>query len=68
MQLARMRYPKRWVSRQRDAVMVVFLLHTSLRLSEAITLQLGDVQLAECKGQVLARQEGAHGTVERASP
>jgi site-specific recombinase XerD len=56
MQLARMRYPKRWVSRQRDAAMVVFLLHTGLRLSEALTLQLGDVQLAERKGQVLVRQ------------
>jgi len=56
MQLARMRYPKRWVSRQRDSAMVVFLLHTGLRLSEALTLQLGDVQLAERKGQVLVRQ------------
>jgi len=56
MQLARLRYPKRWVSRQRDAAMVVFLLHTGLRLSEALTLQLGDVQLAERKGQVLVRQ------------
>jgi len=56
MQLARMRYPKRWVSRQRDAAMVVFLLHTGLRLSEALTLQLGDVQLAERKGQVMVRQ------------
>jgi site-specific recombinase XerD len=56
MQLARMRYPKRWVSRQRDAAMVVFLLHTGLRLSEALTLQLSDVQLAERKGQVLVRQ------------
>jgi integrase/recombinase XerC len=56
MQIARMRYPKRWVSRQRDAAMVVFLLHTGLRLSEALTLQLGDVQLAERKGQVMVRQ------------
>ena len=56
MQLAKMRYPKRWVSRQRDAAMVVFLLHTGLRLSEVLTLQLGDVQLAERKGQVLVRQ------------
>ena len=56
LQLARTRYPKRWVSRQRDAAMVVFLLHTGLRLSEALTLQLGDVQLAERKGQVLVRQ------------
>lgn len=55
-QLSRMRYPKRWVSRQRDAAMVVFLLHTGLRLNEALTLQLGDVQLAERKGQVLVRQ------------
>jgi site-specific recombinase XerD len=55
-QLSRMRYPKRWVSRQRDAAMVVFLLHTGLRLNEALTLQLGDIQLAERKGQVLVRQ------------
>ena len=56
LQVSRMRYPKRWLTRLRDASLVIFLLHTGLRLNEALTLQLGDIQLAERKGQVLVRQ------------
>jgi integrase/recombinase XerC len=56
LQLSRLRYPKRWLTRLRDASLVIFLLHTGLRLNEALTLQLGDIQLAERKGQVLVRQ------------
>ena len=56
LQISRMRYPKRWLTRLRDASLVTFLLHTGLRLNEALTLQLGDIQLAERKGQVLVRQ------------
>lgn len=56
LQVSRMRYPKRWLTRLRDASLVIFLLHTGLRLNEALTLELGDIQLAERKGQVLVRQ------------
>jgi integrase/recombinase XerC len=56
LQFARMRYPKRWVSRQRDASLVIFLLHTGLRLHEAMALQMNDIQLQERKGQVTVRQ------------
>jgi integrase/recombinase XerC len=56
LQVSRMRYPKRWLTRLRDASLVIFLLHTGLRLNEALTFELGDIQLAERKGQVLVRQ------------
>ena len=56
LQFARMRYPKRWVSRQRDATLVIFLLNTGLRLHEALGLQMNDIQLQERKGQVTVRQ------------
>ena len=56
LQVSRMRYPKRWLTRLRDASLVIFLLHTGLRLNEALTLELSDIQLAERKGQVLVRQ------------
>jgi site-specific recombinase XerD len=56
LRISRLRYPKRWVTRRRDASLLVFLLHTGLHLSEALALQLDDVQLADGKGQVLVRQ------------
>lgn len=56
LQLARLRYPKRWRGRQRDGSLVVFLMHTGLRLQEALDLQLSDVQLSDRKGVVLVRQ------------
>jgi site-specific recombinase XerD len=55
LQLSKMRYPKRWITRRRDASLVQFLLHTGLRLSEATALQTSDVQLSERKGSVLVR-------------
>jgi integrase/recombinase XerC len=55
LQLSKLRYPKRWVTRRRDASMVLFLLHTGLRLSEAVQLRLSDVQISERKGSVLVR-------------
>ncbi|HNB50467.1 MAG TPA: tyrosine-type recombinase/integrase [Anaerolineales bacterium] len=54
-QYARLRYPKRWMVRQRDASLVTFLLHTGLRLQEALALCLEDVQLTAQKGQMLVR-------------
>jgi integrase/recombinase XerC len=56
LQLSRLRYPKRWRSRQRDASLVTFLLHTGLRLQEALDLRRNDVEIGERKGQVLVRQ------------
>ena len=54
-QLAKSRYPKRWLTRRRDASLVLFLLHTGLRLSEAVGLRVDDVKLSERKGSVLVR-------------
>lgn len=56
LQLSKLRYPKRWVTRRRDASLVLFLLHTGLRLSEAMQLYLADLQITERKGSVLVRQ------------
>jgi integrase/recombinase XerC len=52
---SKMRYPKRWRTRRRDASLVLFLLHTGLRLTEAVNLRMSDVQLSERKGSVLVR-------------
>jgi len=56
LQLSRLRYPKRWVARQRDASLVVVLLNTGLRLQEALDLRLGDVQIGDRKGQIIVRR------------
>jgi site-specific recombinase XerD len=56
LQLSRIRYPRRWRSHQRDASMAIFLLHTGLRLSEALSLRLDDFQITERKGLVTVRQ------------
>lgn len=55
LQLSKLRYPKRWVTRRRDASLVMFLLNTGLRLNEAVQLRVKDVQLSERKGSVLVR-------------
>jgi site-specific recombinase XerD len=55
LQLSKLRYPKRWNTRRRDASLVQFLLNTGLRLSETVALRLNDVQLSERKGSVLVR-------------
>ena len=56
LQIIRLRYPKRWVVRQRDCSLVLFLLNTGLRLNEAVSLKLEDVQLTDRKGLVWVRQ------------
>jgi site-specific recombinase XerD len=58
LQYSQARYPKRWLSRRRDASLVLFLWHTGLRVSEAIALTKRDVQLSERKGQVTVRGKG----------
>ncbi len=55
LQIARLRYLKRWAGRQRDFSMVTLMLNTGLRLAELVNLELGDIQLSERKGSVLVR-------------
>jgi integrase/recombinase XerC len=66
LQLAKLRYPKRWVTRRRDASLVSFLLNTGLRLGEAVSLQVEDVQLSDRKGSVLVRN--GKGNKQRSIP
>ena len=58
LQYSQARYPKRWLSRRRDASLVLFLWHTGLRVSEALALTKRDIQLSERKGQVTVRGKG----------
>ena len=66
LRLSRLRFPRRWVARQRDASFVLFLLHTGLRLQEALNLRFSDVQLSDRKGQVIVHQ--AKGNKQRSIP
>jgi site-specific recombinase XerD len=66
LQLAQLRYPKRWVTRRRDASIVNFMLNTGLRLGEVIQLGLEDVEISERKGKVLVRR--GKGNKERVVP
>ncbi len=52
LQVARLRYPKRWKTRQRDYSLTIFLLHTGLRLHETLAVRLEDLVLTARKGQV----------------
>jgi len=56
LQLAYLRYPMRWRVHERDASITIFLLHTGLRLSEALSLHLDDLLLSDRKGEVTVRQ------------
>ncbi|MCJ7434526.1 MAG: tyrosine-type recombinase/integrase [Anaerolineales bacterium] len=66
LQLSRLRYPRRWVTRRRDASLIIFLLHTGLRLSEMVSLELSDVQITNRKGITLVRR--GKGNKERRVP
>jgi integrase/recombinase XerC len=66
LQVAKLRYPKRCVTRRRDASLTVFMLHTGLRVSELIQLQMCDVELSERKGSVLVRR--GKGNKQRSVP
>ena len=57
-QYSQAQYPKRWLSRWRDASLVLVLWHTGLRVSEVIAMRRSDVQLSERKGQVTVRGKG----------
>ncbi len=58
LQLARLRYPKRWRTRRRDASLVIFLLNTGLRISEALNLRLDDLEISERKGVLTVYGKG----------
>ena len=58
LQYSQMHYPRRWLSRRRDASLVVTFLHTGLRVSEVIGLQMRDVKLSERKGQLTVQGKG----------
>jgi len=49
------RYPRLWVLRKRDAVIVHVLLLTGLRVDELCSLKLSDLSLSERKGTLLVR-------------
>ena len=66
LQLAKLRYPKRWLTRRRDVSLVIFMLHTGLRLSETAALTLDDIKISDRSGEVLVRQ--GKGNKERVVP
>jgi site-specific recombinase XerD len=69
LQLSKLRYPKRWLTRRRDASLTLFLLNTGLRLNEARKLAVADVQLTERKGSLLVRNgKGAKCPTQLPSP
>lgn len=55
LRLARLRFPKRWLARQRDASMVKLLLFTGLRLAEELNMLMNDIQMFDRKGAVIVR-------------
>ena len=54
--VARDRFPRLWLLRYRDAVMVRFLLNTGLRMGELCDLRISDITLGERKGSALVRR------------
>ncbi len=56
LQTSRIRYPKRWLILERDALLTLFLLNTGLRVGEVVTLTWGDVELRPRSGHVVVRQ------------
>jgi site-specific recombinase XerD len=55
LQKSRIRYPRLWVLRLRDAVVVTLLLHTGLRVSEVANLRVCDIFLSERKASLTVR-------------
>jgi site-specific recombinase XerD len=53
LRISNMRYPKRWITRRRDASIILFLLNTGVGLAELVAMRLGDVQIAASKGSLL---------------
>ncbi|MCL4527969.1 MAG: tyrosine-type recombinase/integrase [Chloroflexi bacterium] len=57
LKFTRTRYPRRWLTRRRDAVLATFLLQTGLRLIEVIRLQASDIQISKDQGNVSVRYD-----------
>ncbi len=66
LQISRLRYPKRVVTRRRDASITLFLLNTGIRLAELASMRMGDVQLSERKGTLLV--QSGKGSKQRTIP
>lgn len=66
LQISRLRFPKRWLTRRRDASLIIFLLHTGIRLEELVSLHLNDVEISQRKGKVVIRN--GKGGKERSIP
>jgi integrase/recombinase XerC len=66
LQVARLRYPRLWVLRLRDAVVVTVLLNTGLRVSELCNLKTSDLLLTERKATLTIR--AGKGTKQRVIP
>jgi len=58
LQLAQLRYPKRWLTRRRDASLIVMLLNTGLRLQEALQLRRDDLEISERRGCLTVQGKG----------
>ncbi|MBI9045800.1 MAG: tyrosine-type recombinase/integrase [Anaerolineaceae bacterium] len=65
-QVASLRYPKRYLARIRDASIVIFISNTGLRLSEVLNIRMDDVFLREEGGEIMIRQK--RGRKERKIP
>lgn len=55
LQKARIRYPRLWLLRLRDAVVVTLLLNTGLRVSEVSNLRVSDILMTERKAALTVR-------------
>jgi site-specific recombinase XerD len=56
--LAQKRYPRLWLLRLRDTVLVIVLLYTGLRVHEVCQLRVDDVEISSRKGQVTVTGKG----------
>lgn len=63
---ARERYPRLWIIRLRDAVVITVLLNTGLRVGEVCQLRLSDVKLGERSGSLVVRS--GKGSKQRVVP
>jgi integrase/recombinase XerC len=55
LQISKMLYQKRFISRQRSVSMIRFLLNTGLRISELLNLKQNDLTISERSGMVIVR-------------
>ena len=59
LQLAKLRYPKRWLTRRRDASLTICLLNTGLRLHEALEMCLDNLEISDRKGKLSVHGKGS---------